>query len=238
MILFSTMLYALGKELGLEGGNAEWERQLRETSSDSLPVARFLARVRSSRDADEVAVYADMAATSIAKARSRAFHAARNADLWIACDDDVEADTTAIAALMDAVETSLPRIAFLPCYLRGREVVGCKFLPLTGSAPNDDYGRHSVLRRIEHSATCAFVANRAALQLLGRSFEHLRYLDDDGVHRLALFLEVLEQGRWYGEDIAFCQRAALAGIELVAITKGVSSHDGQVLNLAQLRSVL
>jgi hypothetical protein len=46
MIMFSTMLYALGKELGLENANAEWNRQVAEPDIHSLPASRMFARVK------------------------------------------------------------------------------------------------------------------------------------------------------------------------------------------------
>jgi hypothetical protein len=90
---------------------------------------------------------------------------------------------------------------------------------------------------IENAATCCFVANREALRLLDRTCQHLKYRDDDGVERLALFLEVLDRGEWLGEDFAFFQRAALAGVELVALMSGLSRHAEQPLQLDQLRHV-
>lgn len=243
-IICSTMIYALGKELGLEAGLAEWQRQASNPDIESLPVARMLARVNAYAsgldglpgrpfgeltppERFDVGVHVDVAATSIAKSRSRAFHVAKTADFWFACDDDVEASQGTVASLFIEADVPGPRIVVLPCYLRDRPIVGVKF-----SAGAKVRGNHAP---IEHAATCCFVANREALRLLDHTCHHLRFRDDDGVTRLALFLEVLDGGQWLGEDIAFFQRAALAGVELVALMSGMSRHADAPLHLDQLR---
>ena len=246
-IICSTMVYALGKELGLDGGLEEWQRQMAEPGTDSLPVVRMLSRVgrfaanpppsfvpRSFAPASlapplEVGVHVDIASTYIARSRSRAFHAAKGADFWFACDDDVEASQGTVASLFEAADVPTPRVVFLPCYLRGRSVVGVKFA--TGARVR---GMVAPVAPIDWAATCCFVANRAALQLLDRTCQHLKYLDDDGVHRLALFFEMLDQGRWLTEDYSFCVRAGLAGVELVALMTGLSRHAEQPLQIEQL----
>jgi hypothetical protein len=229
-IVFSTMVYALGKDLGLEGGLEEWQRQVADPNTDSLPVARMLARVAAFAEMPErfnVGVHVDIASTYIARSRSRAFHAAKDADFWFACDDDVEASQTTVSMLVQECDVPTPRIVFLPCYLRGRPVVGVKFS--TGARVR------GALAPIDWAATCCFVANKPALQLLDRTCQHLRYLDDDGVHRLALFFEMLDQGRWLTEDYSFCVRAGLAGVELVALMSGLSRHADQPLTIDTLR---
>ncbi len=229
-IIFSTMVYALGKELGLEGGLAEWQRQVAEPDGDSLPAARMVARVAAFAampERFELGVHVDIASTYIARSRSRAFHAAKVADFWFACDDDVEASQQTVSAMIQECDVPTPRVVFLPCYLRGRGVVGVKFS--TGARVRGN------LAPIDWAATCCFVANRAALQLLDRTCQQLKYLDDDGVHRLALFFEMLDQGRWLTEDYSFCVRAGLAGVELVALMTGLSRHAEQPLTIDSLR---
>jgi hypothetical protein len=244
-IICSTMVYALGKDLGLDGALEEWKRQMAEPNTESLPVVRMFARVAAAAagldalpgkpfaelgkpEQFEIGVHVDIAATSIAKSRSRAFHVAKGADFWFACDDDVEASQNTVANLLIEADVPTPRIVVLPCYLRDRPIVGVKF-----SAGARVRGMHAP---IENAATCCFVANRAALQLLDRTCQHLKFRDDDGVERLALFLEVLDRGQWLGEDFAFFQRAALAGVELVALMSGLSRHAEQPLQIDQLRN--
>jgi hypothetical protein len=227
-VVFSTMVYALGKDLGLVDASAEWTRQASDKSAAELPAARMLHRVRELLPDVTLGVHADIAATSIPRSRSRAFHAAKGADFWFACDDDVEATIDAVAAMLAAADVLTPRIVFLPCKLRGRDVVGVKFSTRAMESAHN-------VRPIESSATCAYVANGPALRVLADTCQHLRYRDDDGVPRLALFHEILDGGEWLGEDVSFCVRAALCGIELVAVTTGTSAHDGQILKLDLLR---
>lgn len=229
-IFCSTMAYALGKELGIEAAGDEWARQVRDPGPDSLPAARMFGRVKAlTKDTADMAIMGDVAATSIAKSRSRSFHAAiqQKADFWFACDDDVEATHETVANMLSEADTPKPRIVFLPCYLRGRPVVGVKFS--TGAK------MRGLSKPIEWAATCCYVANRGALQRLNECCQHLKYRDDDQVERLAVFHETLNDGRWYGEDHSFCLRASLCGVELVAVVVGTSSHDGAVLTLSQLQ---
>lgn len=253
-LLFSTMLYALGKELGLEGAEAEWNRQCADPDTNSLPAARMLSRVLAAcaqglgssqlivspnpaPAAVDVSMFVDVAATHIGKARSRTFHVAsdQNVDLWFSCDDDVEASQTTVLDLLVAADTPTPRIVFLPCYLRERDIVGVEF----ADGARTRYG----LAPIKGAATCCFVANGAAIRRVAENCQHLKYRDDDGVDRLAVFYEQFMHGvggpaQWWGEDLSFCHRATLAGVELVALVHGLSKHGDKMLKLDELQSTL
>jgi hypothetical protein len=80
------------------------------------------------------------------------------------------------------------------------------------------------------------VVTRAALERLFSAYrDELAYTDDDGQQRVALFNMLLEPPRWYGEDFSFCRRADRAGIPIDALVQGVSTHDGQSLELESLK---
>lgn len=218
-VFFSTMLYALGKDLGIEGAIAEFLRQLEEPDTDSLNVVRTLGRLRTLA---AVGIYQDNTATCIAKARSRAFHAAHQseADVWISCDDDVECTLEVLNLLLDATVAVTPRIAFVPTTLRGNEQMASVKFALAGALSS----RSRSWSPIVECGAGLFCANRAALDTLARGFDHLKFRDHDGVQKVGLFVETIDNGEWVGEDIAFCRRAALAGVDLVGITAGHSRH--------------
>jgi hypothetical protein len=241
-VFFSTMLYALGKELGLEGAGAEWARQLAEPYTDSLPAARVVCRLATIVDGNTLGVYNDNSATCIAKARSRAFHAAfeSGCDVWLSCDDDVEAPRATLAFLLDAANVPTPRAVFVPTTLRGQpNLAGVKYAKGPSRPVATVAGvvlQPDALYPIEWAACGMFAVNRAALNLLERTCQHLAFRDHDGVQRLALFLETIEGGHWMGEDNAFCQRASLAGVELLALGEGLSKHgDAPSLVLSTTR---
>lgn len=220
-VFFSTMLYALGKQLGVAGAKLEFARQCQEPDTDSLNVVRTIGRLRSLVD---VGVYTDNTATCIAKARSRAFHVAHasGADVWVSCDDDVECTRSTLETLLDAtLALDVPRVVFVPTTLRGNEgMASVKWAPARENPMKDRWAP------VVECGAGLFAVNRRALDLLARSFDHLRFIDHDHVRKVGLFVETIDGDEWVGEDIAFCRRAALAGCELLGLTVGNSRHGG------------
>lgn len=233
MICICTATYALGKELGLVDGTAEFNRQVANPELSSLACVRVIARLRSY---DEVAIHHDIAATSIAKSRSRAFHEARklNADVVFWVDDDVEADSHTLGLMIDAV-LGQNVVCIAPCYTRGRKKVNVELeadprwreLPSKGrtvKAVAGGFGLVAMSREaIERIWDCYASQERS-----------LWFDDDDGQAKLAVFSEVIERGKWLGEDISFCRRALVAGVSLEALATGITVHDGQDLDLTSV----
>jgi hypothetical protein len=182
----------------------------------------------------------------LAKMRSRQAHAAlqSGAHFWVMLDDDVECDQQTLLSLLAlAGDPDEPRVAVLPCLLRGtsddQRVVNVKWassLVLAGSMGTG--------RPIEHAGTGCMVVTQMALQLVAQhcSKELPQWRDDDGVAKLPLFHQLFEPNdpkdgtsAWYGEDLSFCRRLRRAGVEILGLTKGWSFHDGNQLNLSELR---
>lgn len=238
MIAVATWTYALGKELGFQEATAEFQRQLAAPDWDSLPCVRVITRLRG---LDELSLYHDAAATIMSKARARAYHAARkaDADVWICVDDDVEADLTTLKALVEAVSgepilgnLNRPRMCLAPCITRGSNVVNVALepgAPLVRVLPS---GARCVRARAGGFGLVAL--NRAAMEAMEHAYRGLEFLDDDGERKMALFLELLDDGVWMGEDVAFCRRAVLCGVELEALIEGVTVHAGARLDLSQV----
>jgi hypothetical protein len=80
--------------------------------------------------------------------------------------------------------------------------------------------------------------NRAGIRKLALAYaSKLGYVDGDGVHRLALFQEMLVQGdaQWLGEDVSFCRRCEDVGMRVEALGTGHVKHAGQTLQLDVVR---
>lgn len=246
MILVCTATYALGKELGLVDGTAEFERQMGAPDLDSLPCVRVATRLRTY---DDMACHHDIAATSIAKSRSRAFHAARKLDpdvvFWV--DDDVEADSHTLGMMIDAVRGQNV-ICFAPCWTRGgRFKVNVELepdpawreLPTQGRTLRCVAGGFGLVAMSREAMTAIAEHNQGSDfdEVSGR-YNSLSFEDEDGETKLALFSEFIEKSKWLGEDIAFCRRALVAGVALEALATGITVHDGNDLDLTSVAALL
>lgn len=232
MIAVATWTYALGKELGFPEATAEFRRQLEAPDWESLPCVRVITRLRGLTD--ELSLYHDPAATIMSKARSRAYHAARkvDADVWVCVDDDVEADLGTLRSLLEAVAGDTPRMVLAPCITRGSNVVNVALEPGAPLVRVLDSGAR--LARARAGGFGLVALNRAAMQLMETAYRGLDFQDDDGEHKMALFLELLDDGMWLGEDVAFCRRAVLCGVKLEALLEGFTVHAGARLDLAEV----
>jgi len=240
MIVVSTMVYALGKELGFEAAEAEFHRQLKEPTNESLPCVRTIHRLRSL--GLPVGLRLDCNAVSIGMARSRAFHAAHEltapGDIWLMVDDDVEADTQTLKHLLEAVRGEEPRICLAPYVLREASVVSVA-IPSDAKPRLLDTG--AIVWPTTGGGLGLTAVNAAALLRMTIAYSHLRYVDSDQVPRLAMFHELIEKGEgdfagtWLGEDVSFCRRASSIGIPVEALGTGHVKHAGQTLQLDVVR---
>lgn len=242
LLFVSCATYELGKRLGAEGAAREFTRMCEAPTKTDLPAARMVARLRTLGD---VGLYHSFG-SNLAKMRSRQAHAAREsgAHFWVMLDDDVECDQSTLLSLLALCgDPDEPRAAVLPCLLRGtsdeQRIVNVKWkgsLVLAGS--------HGTGRSVEHAGTGCMVLTQAALVMTAERWRDSLPLwrDDDGVAKLPLFHQLFEANEqedgthaWYGEDLSFCRRMRLAGVEILGLTKGWSFHDGNQLRLDELR---
>lgn len=220
---------------------------------DVLPCVHTITGLRSL--VDQVQLAHDAGGTVIGKVRSRAFHGAltSDADVWLSVDDDVDASPATLAWLLGAVDDSMPRICVAPCLLRrGDKAIANVELYETGierhvvphginpevvgaTALGSTLG---VVRPIKGAGFALVAVNRAALECLRADWDipEMRYLDDDGVTRIALFHDQLEGGKWWGEDRSFFRRVAASKMVTVeALLTGETAHAGMVLELERVR---
>lgn len=252
MIVVSTMVYALGKELGFEEAEAEFYRQLEDPTIESLPCVRTIHRLRAL--GLPVGLRLDCNSVSIGMARSRAFHEAHErcaapGDVWVMVDDDVEADTQTIKHLLEAVRGDEPRICLAPYVLREASVVSVAIAPDAKPRLLDTGG---IVWPTKGGGLGLAAVNFAALSRMSIGYAAtLTYFDTDGVPRLAVFHELISSdpmpsvqrngvvlevaGSWLGEDVSFCKRAADLGIPVEALGTGHVKHAGQTLQLDVVR---
>lgn len=231
MIFVSTMTYALGKELGLTEATAEFQRQLSDPDTESLPCVRAIARLRAY---DEIGIWHDAAATCLGKARSRAFAAAlaANPDVYITIDDDVEADSETLGHLIEAV-VGQNNVVMAPAIARGSNLVNVSLAPDLEYRQLPSGGRTA---RVLAASFGLVAMSGDTMRYLAAQYPELSFKDEDGQTKSAVFFDQLlpepdGSNSWLGEDVAFCRRAHMSGVRLEALCTGVTAHAGQVLKL-------
>lgn len=239
-IFVSVLTYELGKALGIVEATAEFRRQVDDPKSpDALPAARMVARLR---DVGNVMLYHG-AGTNLAKARSRAAHAAHRwlaaqddsqRALWVMVDDDVECDAKTLRALLAVAGDS--RVAVLPCAVRGNEreqaTVNCVW-ESTLLYPIEGIETRPVAR-----GGCGLMVVPLGVLRRVSEFGCEWWHDDDDDVKPALFAQCFalrsetdNRRTWLGEDYSFCERLRAAKVSIVAPVVGVSIHDGIGLDL-------
>lgn len=155
-------------------------------------------------------------------------------EAWVSIDDDVEVSLQTAQWMLQAIEGCDPRIVIVPCLLRNSQTVNIDFAKLVIERALPDGG---MVRRCTWGGFGLVAMNRHAMQIVADTAPQFR--DDDGVMKPAPFYEILENGRWYGEDISFFERVAHLEnrITVEALITGESIHGGQRLDLSVLRSV-
>ena len=231
-LFVSCLTYELTRRVGVERSGAAFVQMVRAPDGNALPAARTVARLI---QLGQVELFHGVS-SSLPKARSRAAAAAlaSGAAYWLMCDDDVEAPTATLVDLINAAgPPGEPRISVLPCLIRGsKERSNCDFR----GESRLNAGAAAWVRPVNLAGCGMRVVTRAALERLFSAYrDELAYTDDDGQQRVALFNMLLEPPRWYGEDFSFCRRADRAGIPIDALVQGVSTHDGQTLELESLK---
>jgi len=232
LIFVSTSIYALGRELGPDAATEELRRQVNEPTDQSLSCARTVARLRTF---DDLAHHIDAAATSIGRARSRAmseFRARPDFDVWVSCDDDVEADIQTLKWLVQAVRESRG-VCVVPCWLRRTEPI--VNLVLTEAVARPIGGPGGGLAIGCRAGGFGLVAmHQDAVSAVYDAHPELLFLDEDGKEKLGAFVEVVEGGKWWTEDLTFFLKWLPQDVRREALVTGRSVHDGRLLNLEEV----
>lgn len=236
MILCSVITYELAKRLGQKGAQEEFHKQALTTldtpNEKVLPAAMVVRRLRKF---SEVALLHDAGGTSIGHARARAFsvaeRGARNGkiDVWISCDDDMQASQETLNHLVRSIDPDEPQIIIVPAWLRqDTPIVN---VTLDNHAPLSRVSASGArLRRALYGGFGIVAMSRAALVELGQMYRDLTFVDDDAVERIGIFCEFIREGWWFREDYAFFSRVP-AHVRIEALLTGISDHAGKVLRL-------
>lgn len=235
MILASVNLYCLGHELGQDEAAHEFRRQVAEPDDQSLAAARTMARLR---HVDEVALALDAGGTSCGKNRARmmhAFYSMPDSDVWVSCDDDVEASFETLGWLVEAVRETRG-VCIAPCLIRGRDPIVNIMFESAGVLRPLSKGGYVVkclaggwgLVAVHRDVVTRLYAERADLE----------WVDDDGHTKLAAFIETLDPAikRWWGEDLSFFLNALPSSVRVECLVSGHTVHDGKLLELAKVPS--
>jgi len=235
----TSAIYALGKQLGIVDALKEWQRQVTEPSSESLPVVRTIARLRKLCD---IGLTADVGAAIVGQMRSRCFHRAHQSDFpaWLSIDDDIEASTETCAAMLEAIDDVQPRIVLVPYLLRTTATSEPKLsvtLPLVRQTRHPG-GAKLVTLPAGTGGGFGFVGmNRHAMDRMVLTHAGdgamLWNDEDDGGEKLALFHDLLEHGIWWGEDTSFFRRVP-KDISVEVLLCGHVKHAGLTLQLERL----
>jgi hypothetical protein len=236
-VFCSTLTYALTRQLSAVGAKREFAEQLEAPNAQSLPVARAIARLRTLCDLE---VMHDLGSTHLGKARSRQYHAAlqSKAEVWVSCDDDCEATTETLRAMLSGVLCDEPAICIVPMIIRTANA--------DVHAQRVNIAWDGLLERLDAGASYVkaksggfglLAINRAALRCIASANPLLTYVDDDKVERNALFADQFTQsGGWLGEDLAFFTRVPPT-VRVEALVTGVSYHAGLALDLHMSRLI-
>lgn len=227
-IFFSTHCYALGWQMGIDEAGAEFRRQCEAPDNDSLPCVRTLARLR---HIEECGAWCDTGSTRLSHSRSCAFHDAlhSDADLWVTCDDDCEADLATLRSMVEAVKSG-PNVCIMPFWARAPQPRVDLSLSPGGSCRVLSNGARLVPAIAAGLGMTAM--SRSAMLLIAEANQQLAYTDTKGVVRLALFLEAIRpsDNAWMGEDLAFFSRIP-ASVSVEALVTGTTIHAGRMLDL-------
>jgi hypothetical protein len=241
MLFVSSQFYALGKQLGIAHAMRTVREQIAHPDCESLPAVRTIWRLQ---QIESIQLRIDTGATCIAKTRSRAFHDALAAhdtcDVWVAVDDDVEATLPTLQALVEAVRSS-DGICLAPYILRRGSCAD----PLRLSIDLQSYDLHDrrtlagggqVVRGIGGGFGLVAMTRNAMVEIAAANPAEL-WDDDDGIPKLALFREQLENRSWWGEDLAFFRRVP-SNVRIEVLLTGHTMHEGMGLDLAIIDRIL
>lgn len=234
MLFVTSAFYALGHQIGMAEAMRKIRIQLEAPNRDSFPAVRTIARLR---QIDEVTLRLDTGGTYLGKVRSRAFHAAleSGADYWVTVDDDVEATMPTLRWMLDAVRLS-DGVCMVPYLLRSGnadettvsvtlhrfQIDAARELANGGKVLPALYGGFGLVAMSRHAMVEIAAANA-----------HEKWIDDDGVQKLALFHELLRDAKWWGEDLSFFMRCP-TNVKIEVLVTGESCHAGRPLRLENL----
>lgn len=240
-VFVTTSVYALAHQVGIGEAMRLMQEHVQAPQLDpkALPCVRTIKRI-ASLASEGVGLHCDGGATYIGMARSRAFYEAyrSGAPAWITIDDDIDASTATVGAMLAALDDLAPRIIITPYALRapGKDDKLAMNLPTVRLERQRPAGVKLLQLEPGHGGGMGFVGmNRAAMDaVLEACPPELVWVDEDGVSKRALFYERVEDGLWWGEDTSFFKWRVPSSVSVEALLVGAISHAGVVVDLEKL----
>jgi hypothetical protein len=218
MLFASLFLYAAEKHCSVVERAAEaWpervKRWRRQPQTCPWPGMRTLAALGTL--GEPVAEFIN-AGAFITRGRSRAAgrFLTSKADVWVSCDDDVEADDQVVRRLVERCRSTVGLVV-APTVLRGRS---------TSDVVQHAAGeREGDLLPISRTAFGLVALHREAVLSVLPGAPIARD-EEQGYEYPALFLERVEAGQWLHEDYAFCDLARSRGVPMHALLGALTRH--------------
>lgn len=238
MIFFSTYVYAFAKQHGSAWGS-EFKRELREGPRSSLPCVRTYAAATAVDDC----MLQVSGPSRIPQARSQSagmLLRSPRADIWVCCDDDVEAGPDVIARLVRAARTTRGVVS-APCLQRSTDRAegdpGILNIRMHAE-PAFTHGDEFLLASITLTGFGLVALHRDGVQAIADQHPELVVdLDENGTSFPALFAEQVGNRKWYGEDNSFCLRANRAKVPIHALCSATVVHAGRRCELEVFEGV-
>jgi hypothetical protein len=244
-LFVSTMLYAASKKLGYAFAARELMRQVEaaDLANDEEPGMPVSHTIRHASELEEAQVHVTAGATIIGLARSTAASdfLASDADVWLACDDDVRVSRDAVAAAVSQARAE-PCLVIVPCLQRNT-------LATSVLAPTVNIARGAVavqdrapsggkIETIDAGGFGCYAVSREVVQWVYEDAgEANDFTTSDGRLCRRVISDYVTGRQWCAEDIGFCRRIA-PRFRRWAVRVGSSIHAGQRLDLETLEALV
>ena len=244
-LFVSTMLYAASKKLGYSFAARELMRQVQaaDLSNDEEPGMPVSHTIAHASGLEEAQVHVTAGATIIGLARSTAAcdFLASEADVWLACDDDVRVSADAIAAAVSQARAE-PCLVIVPCLQRN--TVATSVLAPTVNivrgavAVQDRAPSGGKIETVDAGGFGCYAVSREVVQwVFDDAGEANDFTTSDGRLCRRVISDYVTGRQWCAEDIGFCRRIA-PKFRRWAVRCGTSLHAGQRLDLETLEALV
>ncbi len=244
-LFVSTMLYAASKKLRYAFAARELMRQVQaaDLANDEEPGMPVSHTIRHASELEEAQVHVTAGATIIGVARSLAAcdFLASEADVWLACDDDVRVSREAVATAVSQARAE-PCLVVVACLQRNTladSVLAPTVNLVRGAvAVQDRAPNGGKIETITAGGFGCYAVSRAVVEWVhAEAGVENDFVTREGKLARRLIADYVADRQWVAEDIGFCRRIA-PRFRRWAVRCGVSIHAGQRLDLETLEALV